>query len=117
MPLEPGDVLWADLGGGAGREQEGWRPVVVVSAAAHVAHRQGLVTVVPCTSVERPWRSRVPLRGALRLRRPTFAMTEQVRTIDRSRITGRAGRVDPVCRNEIARTLRRLLMRPRPFSG
>jgi mRNA-degrading endonuclease toxin of MazEF toxin-antitoxin module len=44
-------------------------------------------------------------------------MTEQVRTIDRSRITGRAGRVDPVCRNEIARTLRRLLMRPRPFSG
>jgi mRNA interferase MazF len=82
MALEPGDVLWADLGGGAGHEQEGWRPVVVVSAAAHVVHRHGLVTVVPCTSVARPWRSRVPLRGALRLRRPTFAMTEQVRTID-----------------------------------
>lgn len=117
MPLEPGDVLWADLGTGAGREQEGWRPVVVVSAAARAAGPEGLVTVVPCTTVERPWRTRVPLRGALRLRRATFAMTEQVRTIDRSRITGRAGRVDPACRNEIACTLRRLLIRPTPFSA
>jgi mRNA interferase MazF len=61
-----------------------------------------LVTVVACTSRDRGWPNHVLLTGATGLPRATYAMTEQVRTIDRSRIVDTAGEIDPACLAGIA---------------
>ncbi|WP_116376246.1 type II toxin-antitoxin system PemK/MazF family toxin [Mycobacterium sp. MFM001] len=54
----------------------------------------------------------VRLTGRLRLPKPTWAMTEQPRTISYSRITGRAGSVEPECLRQIGRWLDDFLHHP-----
>ena len=51
-----------------------------------------LAIVVPVTSVDRGWPNHIPVAGST-LPQRSWAMTEQVRTISRTRITGRLGRV------------------------
>ena len=113
--IAPGDVVIVDLGEGVGREQRGRRPAVVVANDGYLRLASGLAIVVPCTTADRGWRAHVPLAGDLTLRRRTFAMTEQVRTVSPDRICGRAGRVDPRCRMAIADVVRGWLVAPPLF--
>ena len=86
--VQPWQVWWADLDPTEGREQAGRRPVLVVSSAFHLRLTgEALVTVLPVTTRERSgWLHRVPVHPASR---PTgFVITEQVRTIARSRLQG-----------------------------
>ena len=99
--LVPGVVAWAELGPGVGREQSGRRPVVVVSTKLHLRAVDSLVTVVACTSRDRDWDNHIALSGPTGLAQPTFAMTEQVRTISRERIFTASGYVDAPCLNVI----------------
>lgn len=86
--LLPGDVLWALLEPTEGREQAGRRPVVVVSSAGLLATVDTLALVVPVTTTDRGWPNHVHLRS---LDRPSWAMTEQIRAISRTRLGQRAG--------------------------
>jgi mRNA interferase MazF len=95
--VHPGRVLWVELGDGVGREQSGRRPAVVVSAVDHLVLADHLVTIVPATGVDRGWPNHVPLQGPTGLRRPTFAITEQTKTISRERVVRAAGEVDADC--------------------
>jgi mRNA interferase MazF len=95
--LIPGLIVWVELGRGHGREQGGRRPALIVSSEDHLVVADRLATVVMCTSRDRQWPNHVPLSGPTGLSRPTYAMTEQVRTIDRSRIVSAAGSAAPEC--------------------
>lgn len=53
-----------------------------------------LVIVVPVTSVDRGWPHHVPIGTDAGLSKPSFAMTEQPRTISRERVTRRVGLID-----------------------
>ncbi|GAB2910923.1 type II toxin-antitoxin system PemK/MazF family toxin [Rhodococcus aerolatus] len=90
----PGSVVWVDLDPVQGREQSGRRPAVVVSAAGYLDVVTTLVVCVPVTTVDRGWPNHVRLDGPTGLDRPSWAMTEQVRTLSRRRVVGRAGVVD-----------------------
>lgn len=81
--LEPGAIVWADLDPTAGREQGGRRPVLVIASRAYLEVIDQLALVVPISSVDRGWPNHVALAG---LRTPSFAMTEQLRAISRSRL-------------------------------
>lgn len=101
-PIEPGSVVWVDLDPTMGREQAGRRPAVVVASAGYLRAVTELAIVVPATTTQRDWPQHVPLTGpALKLSRPTFAMTEQPRTLSRARIVDGAGRVDARCLAQI----------------
>lgn len=91
MTTFPGDILWVDFGAGSGREQTGRRPAVVVSGHDYLRVADSLVIVVPVTSKSRGWVNHVPLEGVTALDRPSFAMTEQPRTISRQRVVGATG--------------------------
>jgi mRNA interferase MazF len=92
--LEPGTVAWADLAPVRGREQSGHRPVLVVASTGYLDAVTTLVICVPVTSVDRGWPSHVLLTGPTGLEVPSWAMTEQVRTLSRGRLTRTAGAVD-----------------------
>lgn len=103
-------MVWADLGEAAGREQTGRRPCVVISAQHHLDAATDLVVVLPCTTRDRGWINHLRLTGPTGLEQPTFAMTEQPRTISRARVAGTAGRVSPDCLDEIAQWVHRWLV-------
>ena len=98
MTEEPGllrgSVAWADLHPTRGREQAGHRPVLVVASRGYLESMTTLVIVVPVTTVDCGWPNHVRLRGRPGLAHPSWAMTEQVRTIARDRLTSAVGVVD-----------------------
>lgn len=86
--IEPWQVWWVDLEPVAGREQGKARPAVVVSSSFHLRLvRDQLLSVLPLTTVERPgWLHRVKI--TLPDRKPSWVITEQVRTLSATRLTG-----------------------------
>ena len=98
VPVLPGSVVWVDLNPTVGREQAGRRPAVIVASSGYLDAVTELAIVVPATTTNRGWPQHVQLTGpALALARPTYAMTEQPRTISRQRIASVAGTVDNDC--------------------
>jgi mRNA interferase MazF len=94
QPWRRGAVVWATLSPTSGREQGGRRPVVVVASDRYLEVVPMLTIVVPVTTVDRGWPNHVPLDGPTGLTRPSWAMTEQPRTLDRGRLHAVAGQVD-----------------------
>jgi mRNA interferase MazF len=89
-------VVWVDFSPTRGREQKGARPALVVSSADYLASVPDLIIVLPITSVDRRMPHHVDLWGAgLKLTTPSFAMTEQPRTVSRERAGGDEGCIDP----------------------
>jgi mRNA interferase MazF len=104
--IEPGTVVWVNLDPTVGREQAGRRPAVVVASTGYLRAVTELAIVVPATTRQRGWPQHIELTGAaLYLLQPTYAMTEQPRTISRRRFSGVAGQVEDPCLDAIRRWL------------
>ena len=89
--VHTGQIVWVNLSPTAGKEQAGHRPAVVVSSTLFLQVVTDLVTVIPVTSTNRGWANHVPVPI---LGPDSVAMTEQIRTISRSRITKYGSCVD-----------------------
>lgn len=109
MELCRGQVVWVELGPVCGREQDGRRPALVVASDLFLEQADTLAIIVPCSTTDRGWPNHVRLRGAIELTQPTFAMTEQPRTLTRERIVGTAGVVDTATMREVDGWLRDFL--------
>lgn len=82
--IEPWQVWLADLSPSVGSEQDGLRPVVVVSSPTHLRMQQGRnVLVSPVTSKQRDWQARVPITNPHG--EANWVVTEQVRFISTRR--------------------------------
>ena len=110
MNLFTGDVVWAELGPARGREQTGRRPLVIVASNDYLDTVDILAIAIPVTSTDRGWPNHVALAGATGLAKPSFAMTEQVITVSRERLTAVAGRVDDTTLATITTYLRDFLL-------
>lgn len=98
--LVQGAVIWGYLDRAVGRKQSGRRPLVVVSTEEYNSLVLDLLVVVPVSRVDRGWPNHVELRGHLGTL-TGFAMTEQPRTVSRSRCGDVIGAVDAECLDEI----------------
>ncbi|NLG23318.1 MAG: type II toxin-antitoxin system PemK/MazF family toxin [Actinomycetales bacterium] len=110
--LQRGSVAWAELDPVRGREQSGRRPVLVVASDLYL-EQATLAIVLPATTTDRGWPNHVLLAGPrLGLAQPTFAMTEQPRTVTRERLVTQIGIVDATTMREVDRWLRDFLALP-----
>lgn len=108
--IRRGSIVWAELDSTMGREQGGRRPVLVVASDLFLTQADTLTIIVPATSVDRGWPNHVQLKGKdTGLSKPTYAMTEQIRTITRDRIHGVIGVVDKATMKEVDGWLRDFL--------
>jgi mRNA interferase MazF len=97
VTLDRGTLILVDLEPTLGHEQQGTRPCVVVSdAAVNSSQRFPLIAVVPVTGT--------PATGALYpslapgpsgLTKPSTALVDQLRSIDKQRIRKRYGQLSP----------------------
>jgi mRNA interferase MazF len=106
-----GDIWLADLDEGRGREQQGVRPVLIVSATELGAGPSGLAVIVPLTTTHRPG---LPLHVPITppdggTRRESYAMTEQIRAVSRHRLLEPWGAVDADTMRQVERRLLVLL--------
>ncbi|QDQ97928.1 type II toxin-antitoxin system PemK/MazF family toxin [Tomitella fengzijianii] len=85
----------------------------MVAGDLHLAQANTLAIVLPATTVDRGWPNHILLRGPrLALTRPTFAMTEQPRTVIRKRLVGTIGTVDAATMHAVDRWMRDFLALP-----
>jgi mRNA interferase MazF len=90
-----GDILWANLSPSAGHEQEGLRPVLVLSHEIF-NERSGTVIAVALTSHEQ--RAGFPLTLELSgfgLPKRSWVKISQVRTLSVERLSEKLGRATP----------------------
>jgi len=91
-----GEVHWADLVPRSGSEQTGRRPVIVVSHDGfnQTAGWRSIIVVPISTSASQGRRGPTVVEipaGAAGLARTSFAVCHQVTTLDRAKLTRRAG--------------------------
>ncbi len=81
--VSPWQVWWVDFDPQVGREQARFRPAIVVGTTFACQLPNELVFLVPCTTRDRglPFQPPVPS-----LRRPTFALCDQLRSVSRERL-------------------------------
>lgn len=106
------DIWVVQLDPVAGHEQAGRRPVVVISREAFNAAGWGLCVCVPLTTRHRgtPLHVQIdPPEGGLRV--TSHALVDQARSLDRSRLVERWGRVDVATHERITSLLRRIVAR------
>ena len=97
MTIRRGDLFWVDFNPVKGSEQAGRRPAVVIQNDIGNAVASTVI-VAPLTTrhfTKSPL-TKVPLpRGVAGLREPSVILFSQIRTIDKSRLQGRIGRLPP----------------------
>lgn len=109
--MRRGMVVLAVLDPVLGHEQAGKRPVVVVSSPEVSAHqRYELFTVVPLTGtvLDSPLYPRIGPTNANGLKKASYALVDQVRSIDKMRVVreyGHLGRADLAAIDEVLRDL------------
>ncbi len=90
-----GEIRWADLNPVRGREQAGFRPVLIISQDVF-NDRSGTVIAMAITS--QPQRAGFPLTlelGSAELPKRSWVKISQIRTLSVERIGKRIGRVSP----------------------
>ena len=90
-----GEVRWADLNPTRGREQAGFRPVLILS---HDVFNERSGTVIAVALTGQRQRAGFPLTLELkeiRLPKPSWVKINQIRTLSVDRIGNRLGRVTP----------------------
>lgn len=84
--------------------------MLVIASDLYLGQADTLAIVVPATTTARGWPNHVVLRGpGLSLAHPTFAMTEQPRTLTRDRLAEVVGHVDTATMGEVDQWLRDFL--------
>ena len=104
-----GEIWWVELDPVVGREQAGRRPAVVVSSNEFLETGARRAAVVPITTNFHDLPSWVPINPSIGILKPSWALPDQIRAVDFSRLVKRLGIVDEATRAAIDRILRLVL--------
>ena len=108
------DIWVVQLDPVAGHEQAARRPVIVISREAFNAAGWGLCVCVPLTTRHRgsPLHVKLdPPEGGIRA--TSYALVDQVRSLDRSRLVERWGRVNLTTHQRVGSLLLRIVAQDR----
>ena len=90
-----GELYFADLGNGIGSEQNGKRPVVIIQN--DVGNRHSPTTIVAAISTQVKTKANLPTHYYLKpgsgLVQASMVMLEQIRTIDKTRLSQYIGKL------------------------
>ena len=97
MIIRRGDIYYADLRPVVGSEQGGVRPVLVIQNDTGNRHSPTVIVAAITTRVKKPGMpTHVALKaGECGLKQDSMALLEQVRTLEKTRLTRYLGTVPP----------------------
>ena len=102
-PVRRGDIYYADLSPVVGSEQGGMRPVLIIQNDTGNRHSP---TVIAAASTAQNGQANLPTHHSLAARscgltRDSVILLEQVRTLDKSRLRERMGRLDEPAMHQV----------------
>ena len=102
-PVKRGDIYFADLSPVVGSEQGGMRPVLIVQNDTGNRHSP---TVIAAAITSQQGKARLPTHTELTgpscgLTRDSVILLEQIRTIDKSRLRERMGKLDDATMSKV----------------
>lgn len=104
-----GDVFWAELNPAVGSEQNGMRPVVILQNDVGNRHAPTVIVAPLTTNVYKgthmPTHVVVKLDGSPQ----SVVLLEQIRTLDKSRLTNLVGRLDAQTMDKVGACIFRCL--------
>lgn len=104
--MKRGEIYWADLDPVVGSEQGGVRPVVVIQNNKGNRSATTVIVAALTTREKRPLPVHVPVSAQESgLQRGATVLTEQVRTLEKSRLGRRIGRMTDDAMRRIDRAL------------
>ena len=90
-----GEIYYADLGCGIGSEQQGLRPVVIIQNDTGNRHSPTVIIAAISSKANAkaklPTHRLIPAGNGLAL--PSIVLAEQIRTVDKCRLSERAGQL------------------------
>lgn len=101
-----GEIYWADLSGGKGSEQGGMRPVVIIQNSKGNNHAPTTIVAAMTTKLGK---HKIPTHvycNADCLAAPSLILCEQLRTIDKSRLSKRIGQLNAEDIEKVNKALR-----------
>ena len=111
----PGEMYWVEFPPANGHEQSGRRPAIILQDDNY-ARAISMVFVVPVTgtlaNLKYPATVRADPSDANGLLKPSVILAYQARAIDRRRIQGRIGVIEPTILSQIYDTLDQLTGHP-----
>ncbi|MCI9268849.1 MAG: type II toxin-antitoxin system PemK/MazF family toxin [Lawsonibacter sp.] len=91
-----GDLYYADLGHGIGSEQKGTRPVVIIQN--NVGNKHSPTVIIAAVTSKANVKAKLPthyyLDAGNGLAQPSLILLEQIRTVDKQRLSSYIGRLD-----------------------
>ena len=91
-----GDLYYADLGHGIGSEQKGTRPVVIIQN--NVGNKYSPTVIIAAITSKANIKAKLPthyyLDAGNGLTQPSLVLLEQIRTVDKQRLSSYIGRLD-----------------------
>ena len=91
-----GDLYYADLGQGIGSEQKGTRPVVIIQN--NVGNKHSPTVIIAAITSKANIKAKLPTHYYLQpgngLTLPSLVLLEQIRTVDKRRLSDYIGRLD-----------------------
>ncbi len=103
--ISRGDIFYADLSPVVGCEQGGVRPVLILQNDIGNRHSPTTIVCAITGKPKKPLPTHAAIAGTGRLPRESFALLEQIRTIDRIRLRGWIGKLDAQEMEEINQAL------------
>jgi len=103
--ISRGDIYYADLNPVMGCEQGGIRPVLILQNDIGNHYSPTTIVCAITGKPKKPLPTHTAIAGAGRLSRESFALLEQIRTIDRTRLRGWIGKLDEQEMEEINQAL------------
>ena len=102
-PVRRGDIYYADLSPVVGSEQGGMRPVLIIQNDTGNRHSP---TVIAAAITSQTGKANLPTHITLAARscgltRESVILLEQVRTLDKSRLRERMGRLDEPAMHQV----------------
>lgn len=86
-----GDIFWATLGTGAGSEQSGLRPVLVIQNDIGNRHSPTVIIAAITDGKKKHLPTHVQISKGQGLPKDSIVMLEQIRTIDKQRLSDQIG--------------------------
>ncbi|MDE5554263.1 MAG: type II toxin-antitoxin system PemK/MazF family toxin [Muribaculaceae bacterium] len=103
------EIFWVDLDPTVGAEMKKLRPYVIVSPDDMNDYIKTLI-VAPITSTQRSLPTRVLIKASAQsgLKNDSYAALDQIKTIDKSRVSNKTGEISEEEKHAISETLKEM---------
>lgn len=107
MIIKRGDVFFADLSPVKGSEQDGIRPVLIVQNDLGNKFSPTVIAVAITTQIKNDLPTHIPIKkGECNLPKNSTILVEQIRTLDKSRLKYKVGRLDDETMQKVKEALK-----------